>query len=86
MANAGLQAGTGTNGSQFFITFIDTSFLDGLTPDGSPKDCGAPGTSCHAVFGRVVGGMDVVEAISVRDPSTATTPGEAIRTISIQER
>ena len=46
MANAGLRNGTGTNGSQFFITFTETSFLDGLNPDGSPRDCGALSSSC----------------------------------------
>ena len=84
MANSGLRSGKGSNGSQFFITFIDTSALDGLLPDGSAKDCSRQ--SCHSVFGRVVGGMDVLEGISVRNPSTATTPGDAMRTISIVER
>ena len=58
MANAGIQGGRGTNGSQFFITFVATPFLDGLNPDGSAKDCSRE--SCHPVFGRVVGGMDHV--------------------------
>ena len=83
MANRGLQNGTGTNGSQFFITFVPTLSLDGLNPDGSPKDCSRE--SCHSVFGRVIAGMDVVEGITERNPSTATTPGDAIRTIRIAE-
>ena len=82
MANSG---GTATNGSQFFITFIPTPFLDGYEADGTPKDCSQRGVSCHTVFGRVVEGMDVVNSISLREPSTATTPGDAIKTITITE-
>ncbi len=85
MANAGVQNGRGTNGSQFFITFVPTTFLDGNLPDGTPKDCSIPGTSCHTVFGRVIAGMDVVNKISLRDPGTARTPGDAIKTIVITE-
>ncbi len=85
-ANSGMYGGRGTNGSQFFITFGPTPSLDGLNPDGSPKDCAVPGTSCHSVFGKVIEGMDVVEGITPRDPATATTPGDAIRTITIIER
>ena len=83
MANAG---GLATNGSQFFITFRETSFLDYLNPDGSEKDCTQRGVSCHSVFGKVTGdGMDVVNNISLRNPSEATTPGEVITTIRIVE-
>ena len=84
MANAGTRGGLGTNGSQFFITYVPTLRLDGLNPDGSPKNCSAPGTSCHSVFGRVIGGMDVLNGISARNPSTARTPGDAIKTILIR--
>jgi cyclophilin family peptidyl-prolyl cis-trans isomerase len=66
MANAG----TNTNGSQFFITYEATPHLDGV----------------HSVFGRVVEGMDVLKAITPRDPSTATTPGDTIRRIDITEQ
>jgi len=82
MANAGLLPdGQGTNGSQFFITFIKTPTLDGINPDGTLKDCSQG--SCHSVFGRVVEGMDVLGNITSRDPATANLPGDVIRTIRI---
>ena len=83
MANAGIQNGQGTNGGQFFITFVPTEFLDGYNPDGSEKDCRFD--SCHSVFGKVIDGLDVLDSISERDPGTATTPGDVIKTIKIEE-
>ena len=83
MANAGIQGGRGTNGSQFFITYTNTSSLDGLKPDGSPKDCSRE--SCHSVFGKVIKGMITVNNITVRDPQTARAPGDVITTIRIDE-
>ena len=62
-------AGPGTNGSQFFITLAETPHLDGR----------------HTVFGRVIEGMDVVNSIKPRDPASATTPGDAMATIVIEE-
>ena len=47
MANAG----PGTNGSQFFITHVETSWLNGK----------------HTVFGRVTSGKDIVDAIKQGD-------------------
>jgi cyclophilin family peptidyl-prolyl cis-trans isomerase len=62
-------AGPDTNGSQFFITHVATPHLDGR----------------HAVFGRVVDGLDVVMAIPERDPMTAREPGVAMNSVTILE-
>lgn len=48
MANAG----RGTNGSQFFITFVETSHLNNL----------------HTIFGEVISGQDAVDSLSRVDP------------------
>ncbi|MCS5649628.1 MAG: peptidylprolyl isomerase [Dehalococcoidia bacterium] len=83
MANAGLLPdGQGTNGSQFFITFIKTPTLDGINSDGTLKDCSQG--SCHSVFGRVIEGMNVLGSIFPRDPETANLPGDVIETIKIK--
>ena len=47
-----------TGGSQFFLTFVPTPFLDGV----------------HTVFGRVVDGMDVLAKIQRRDPESDAAP------------
>jgi cyclophilin family peptidyl-prolyl cis-trans isomerase len=49
MANSG--RGTGTNGSQFFITHKETPWLDGI----------------HTVFGKVKYGQNVVDSIASKD-------------------
>lgn len=81
MANAGAN----TNGSQFFITFGETSNLDPTNPDGSPKACGTRGVSCHGVFGKVIEGLDVLLSIRLRNPDIDPRPGDTILTIEITE-
>ena len=49
MANSG----PGTNGSQFFITFAATDWLNDL----------------HTIFGEVIEGDDVLSRLTRRDPS-----------------
>ena len=66
MANSG----PNTNGSQFFITFAATPWLDGM----------------HSVFGKVTEGLDVLFSIDLRDPQTAAEPGNLIETIRITEQ
>ncbi len=57
----GLDAG----GSQSFIHVVGTTYLDFDTE---------PLTSTHAVFGRVIQGMEVVDAISEIDTGDDTKP------------
>lgn len=83
MANSGARGGKGTNGSQFFITYTATGYLDGLNPDGSAKDCSRE--SCHPVFGQVAKGMENINAVSPRDPGSAKVDGDKIKTITIVE-
>ncbi|NJN67018.1 MAG: peptidylprolyl isomerase [Chloroflexaceae bacterium] len=56
-------------GSQFFITTAPTPFLN----------------QQYTIFGEVMQGQDVVNSIPLRDPATATTPGEPMLGITITE-
>ena len=62
-------AGPNTNGSQFFIVTAEACpWLDGK----------------HTVFGRVTGGMDVVDAISKADTDARDKPNDEIRIEGIE--
>ena len=58
MANAG----PGTNGSQFFITFKETPWLDGR----------------HTVFGEVLEGQDIIQALEKIGSSSGKTSKTAV--------
>ncbi len=66
MANSG----PGTNGSQFFITFVPTPHLTGK----------------HTIFGKVLSGLETAQALTRRDPNTNPSfPGDILLTVVIEE-
>lgn len=67
MANAG----PGTNGSQFFITYAAAPWLNGK----------------HTIFGEVIEGMDAALSLTRRDPQRRPHfSGDKIDTITIEEK
>ncbi|NNE32321.1 MAG: peptidylprolyl isomerase [Winogradskyella sp.] len=75
MANVGPMA---TNGSQFFITEKPTPWLDGYGEDGNLKDCNNPRVGCHTVFGQIVKGIEVQNAISDVPVGAGSKPVEDV--------
>lgn len=59
-------AGANTGGSQFFITLVPTPWLDGK----------------HAIFGKILSGLDVVQAIG----RVETGPGDRPRQDVVMEK
>lgn len=62
-------SGPGTNGSQFFITFAPAEWLNGN----------------HTIFGEVIAGQEVLDAIRLREPSTDPAEGDLILQVIVLE-
>ncbi|MFN2136354.1 MAG: peptidylprolyl isomerase [Candidatus Promineifilaceae bacterium] len=62
--------GPNTNGSGWYITLAPATHLDGG----------------YTIFGRVIEGMDVVEGLTLRDPSANpdAPPGDVVESVQIE--
>ncbi len=63
-------AGRDTGGSQFFLTFVPTAYLNGK----------------HTVFGRVYEGIEVAAAIRRRDPASGTMADKILHAEVLRDR
>jgi peptidylprolyl isomerase len=66
MANAG----PGTNGSQFFLTFGAADWLNGQ----------------HTIFGQVLEGEELLAEIQLRDPADPSAPATTVEAITIETK
>ena len=71
MANAGPNSG----GSQFFINTKENSYLDWFNPS-TPY--------AHPVFGKIVEGMDVIQAVEAVSTDRRDNPDTPIQMISVE--
>jgi len=67
-----VNSGPDTSGSQFFITYGPTAQYDGQ----------------YTIFGQVLSGMEVIQALTPRDaqPGTDSPPGDKLISITIEEK
>jgi len=67
-----VNSGPDTSGSQFFITYAPAAQYD----------------EQYTIFGQVLSGMEVLEALTTRDaqPGTDTPPGDKLISITIEEK